>query len=436
MTLGAILVVGADISHMTDVIVVGGGLAGLVAARRLAADGVDVILFEANDRVGGRARTERRDGFILDRGFQVLFSAYPAVERELDLDALDHQSFRPGAVLARPGERTTLADPLRDPQAILPSLLNRDATLGDKLRILKLRRKLARKPLAEIMAADDCSIAEYLTAQGFSERIRKRFFEPFYGGITLDRSLSSSRLVFEYTFKMLSAGNTVVPAEGMEEIPRQLATRAREAGATIETETPVETVSPTQSGFTIETGNETLSADAAIVATDPESARELTGCESIPTEGVGCVTQYFSLPEGQHLNTRRRLVLNTVDGRPNTVAPLSEVAPTYAPEGKQLLSATVLGTPQESDEELAAKVRETLATWYPENSFAELELLETHRIPFAQFAQPPGFTDNLPDVDSPDGAVYLAGEYTEWSSIQGAMASGRRAVQVCQQQLR
>jgi len=120
------------------------------------------------------------------------------------------------------------------------------------------------------------------------------------------------------------------------------------------------------------------------------------------------------------------LLLNAADTRPNQVALLSTVAPEYAPEGMHLLSATFLGGPGEGDDALAGEVREALASWFPENQFGELELLRTDRIPFAQFAQPPGFLVELPDVDAPAGPVYLAGDYTRWSSIQGALESGRR----------
>jgi phytoene dehydrogenase-like protein len=430
----AVLLVALHVPDMTDVIVAGGGLAGLVAARHLAADGLDVTVFEQRETVGGRVRTDHRDGFTLDRGFQVLFTAYPAVQSELDLDALDLRAFRPGAILAKPGERSTLADPLRDPQALLPSLLNRDVTLGDKLRTFALRFQLGRKPIADILAADGGSIDDRLAELGFSERFRDRFAAPFYGGITLDRSLSTSRLVFEYTFKMLSTGQIVVPSAGMQAIPEQLADFAREAGATIETGRAVESLSQDGDGVECVVDGETVTADGAVVATDPKTAAEVTDCE-IPTDGVGCVTQYFSLPETQPLNTDGRLILNTVDDRPNQVAPLSAVAPGYAPDGQQLLSATVLGTPEESDDELAEDVREALASWYPARSFGELALLETHRIPFAQFDQPPGFTDGLPGVGDPEGPVYLAGEVTEWSSIQGAMESGRRAAGLAAREL-
>jgi phytoene dehydrogenase-like protein len=410
---------------MTEVIVVGGGLAGLVAAKHLATEGVDVRLFERDSSVGGRVRTDTVDGFTLDRGFQVLFTSYPAVRSELDLDALRLREFKPGAVLARPGGRTLLSDPLRDPGALLDTALNRDVTLGDKLRILRLRRRLANKSLPAILDSDEGTIEDALREWGFSERFRERFAAPFYGGITLDRSLSSSRLVFEYTFKMLSEGRIAVPAAGMGAIPKQLAEQARAAGASIETDHEVTAVTPTDDGVEVTVDGWTVEGDGAVVATDPREANELTGC-SIPTASQSCVTQYVSIPGTVDLNADRRLLLNVEDDQPNQIAPLTDVAPGFSPDDRQLLSATFLGAPERSDEELAATVRETLSAWYPEERFAEMDLLETYRIPFAQFAQPPGFTESRPRVDDPEGPVFLAGEYTEWSSIQGAMVSGRR----------
>ena len=63
------------------VIIVGAGLAGLTCARVLAESGAAVTLFEASDGVGGRVRTDTVDGFLLDRGFQVYFTAYPISRR-------------------------------------------------------------------------------------------------------------------------------------------------------------------------------------------------------------------------------------------------------------------------------------------------------------------------------------------------------------------
>ncbi|WP_135828739.1 NAD(P)/FAD-dependent oxidoreductase [Halorussus halobius] len=442
---------------MTEVVVAGGGLAGLVAARRLADAGAEVRLYERHPELGGRVRSLERDGFVLDRGFQVLFTAYPAARRELDFGGLDLRQFKPGAVVARPGHRSVLADPFRDVDAALETLFNRDVTLRDKLAVWRLRRELAAEPIGAILAGRDEPTREYLRERGFSEQFLSNFAEPFYGGITLDRSLATSRKVFEFTFKMLTVGEIAVPARGMGAITDQLADRARDAGVEVATGRTVTEVGATAEGgaiaaagtataaarnpgdgeVAVELGRETTTADAVVVATDPKQARELTGVAAIPTDAKGCVTQYLSF-DGAELDAGRRLLLNaagtepsgdseTTDApAPNHVAQLSSVAPEYAPDDRNLLSATYLGVPDAPDENLVERTARTLESWYPERRL-DLDHRHTSRIEFGQFAQPPGIHDDLPDVRAPGGPVYLAGEYTEASSLNAAMESGRAA---------
>src|SRR5918995_161299 len=123
------------------VIVVGAGLAGLTCAKVLSERGVEVVVFETSDGVGGRVRTDEREGFLLDRGFQVYFTAYPVSRRHLDHDRLDFRSFDPGAIICRGRKKSILSDPLRDPKALAPSLLSDAATFSDKLETLKLTAK-------------------------------------------------------------------------------------------------------------------------------------------------------------------------------------------------------------------------------------------------------------------------------------------------------
>ncbi|KKF39080.1 phytoene dehydrogenase [Halorubrum saccharovorum] len=426
-----------------DVTVIGGGLAGLVAATRLAEAGADVTLYERRPEVGGRVRTETVDGFTLDRGFQVLFTSYPAVASELDAADLDVRRFAPGATICRPGSRSTLSDPLRDPRAAIASLRNPELSFSDKLRTLALRYDLSKRGESDFFVGPDASIREYLRDWGFADDYVTNFVEPFYGGITLDRSLSTSKHVFEYTFRAMSRGAIGVPAEGMRAIPKALADRAREAGATIETGEDVESVrtagqgripfrtgAADAEGATVELADgSTHETDAVVVAATPPEARRLTGVESVPTEGVPNVTGWYTLPAGESFETGKRILLNAADDSPNAVVPMSEVAPEYAPDDRALLAATFLG--EEPLDRPAAglrdDVRDTLAAWYPERDFAGLETLDVHRIRFAQFAQPPGVHADLPNPDDPEGPVVLAGDYTEWSSIQGALESGRTA---------
>ncbi len=411
---------------MTTVIVAGAGLAGLVAARHLARLGLDVQVFEREDEVGGRVRSRREDGFILDRGFQVLFTAYPAARRELDYDDLDLRRFAPGAVLARPGERSVLADPVRDPSTAFGSMANREVRLGDKLRTLRLRRELARN------AEQRNLLGGGQVHRGVPPRTRIFRRVPRELRRAVLRRHHPRPVAFD-----LEEGVRVHVQDALDGRHRGARERhgrnSRPVGAE-RADSPVRRFGSgtasrrsnrTATRCSVEVGGETLTADAAVVATDPKSARELSGVESIPTDAHGCVTQYFSHTEP--LDVGNRLLLNVGDDAPNEVVPLSSVAPEYAPDDRELLSATFLGTPDESDEELAGKVEGTLREWYPERAFPNLEHVHSDRIEFAQFAQPPGIFDRLPGNRTRDESVYLAGDYTEASSLNAAMESGRKA---------
>ena len=81
-----------------DVLIVGAGLAGLCCARRVQQAGLRFLVLEASDGVGGRIRTDRIDGFQLDRCFQVFLTAYP--EALLDRPLASAPSGTPLVVLA------------------------------------------------------------------------------------------------------------------------------------------------------------------------------------------------------------------------------------------------------------------------------------------------------------------------------------------------
>ncbi|MBA2535361.1 MAG: FAD-dependent oxidoreductase, partial [Rubrobacter sp.] len=257
-------------------IIVGAGLAGLTCAKVLRERGAEVAVFEASDGVGGRVRTDERDGFLLDRGFQVYFTSYPVSKRHLDYEALDFRAFDPGATVRRGSGQSILSDPIRDPKALVPSLISDAATLGDKVRTLAL---VARTPATEISAGAegggaDTSTLEYLREAGLSERYIDSFFRPFYGGITLNRALTTSARVLRFTLRMLATGRTVVPALGMGEIPRQLASRLEED--TIELDSPVETLlRDGERVVGVRAGGEEHEADAVVVATDAPTAGHL-----------------------------------------------------------------------------------------------------------------------------------------------------------------
>ncbi len=88
------------------IVIVGAGLAGLTCAKELVTAGEQVLVLEATEQVGGRVRTDmHEDGYRLDRGFQVLFTAYPTIQRHIDLDELNVQRFEPGAILVKDSKK-------------------------------------------------------------------------------------------------------------------------------------------------------------------------------------------------------------------------------------------------------------------------------------------------------------------------------------------
>ena len=207
------------------VVIVGAGLAGLSCAVALHEAGVDVVVLEASDGVGGRVRTDRIDGFLVDRGVQVALTAYPELVRQFDLDALELQRFDPGALVWRQGKGSAVSDPFRLPTTTVSTLLSPIGSVGDKLRIARLRARLRRVDPAQLLAGDDVTTVTALRGAGFSETVIQRFFRPLVGGIQLDPDLGDSRRMFDVIFRMLADGDAAVPAGGMQEIPHQLASQ-------------------------------------------------------------------------------------------------------------------------------------------------------------------------------------------------------------------
>lgn len=407
------------------VVIVGAGVAGLTAARALQRQGIRISVYEASDGVGGRVRTDVVDGFRLDRGFQVLFDAYPAVQRWLDVGQLDLAAFDPGAVIVHDGRSSILTDPLRDWRNTWPALRSDAATLTDKLRVLLLSWQCRQRSIAQIRAGDDTTTEAYLRGFGFSERSIDRFFRPFYGGIFLDRRLETSAKCFLFDFKMLSMGRTVIPAMGMGAISQQLA-KGLGDGVTLHLQQRVAgLVRQDQRVVGIRRADgETVLADAVILAMAAPDVAHIAGLP-VPMASLGTVTLYW---EGDEAVThQRKLWLNAnADAFVNNAVQLTAIAPSYAPIGRHLLSATVLGVPELSDAELFARAESDLmALCGP--AVQRYRRLRLYRIPYAQFAQPPGIHPTLPSNRTAHPGLYVAGEFTEASSINAAMISGEKA---------
>jgi phytoene dehydrogenase-like protein len=405
---------------MPDALVIGAGLAGLTCARRLHERGLDVQILESSDRVGGRVQTDTVNGFRLDRGFQVLLTAYPETQRELDYDALDLHAFRDGALVRYNGRFHRIADPRRHPWDAPRTLLAPIGSPADKLRVLRLRRTLTQQSIPQVLEREERTTLDALrTRWGFSSSMINRFFRPFFGGIFFDRTLRASSRMFEFVFKMFAEGRTVLPAGGMEQIPRQM--RQHLPDDAVRGNARVETID--EQTVTLD-GGETLAAPRIVIATEAPEANRLVG-DVTPTEGRATVCIYYAAPRSPLDDPF--LVLNGEGVGPiNNLAVPSDVAPGYAPDDRALVSVVVVGSPPESGAALEQAVREQLIDWFGLAAGGWTHL-QTQPLSYALPEQaPPFLTPPEKSVRRRPG-LYVCGDHRRTASLNGAIASGRAA---------
>ena len=407
------------------VVVVGAGPAGLVCARRLHQAGVPVLVVDSEETPGGRLRTDLVGGFRLDRGFQVLFTAYPNVRREVDIEALNGGAFQTGAYIYHDGRLNLLEPPSFVDMMKLRVGILKDKTIpfADKRRLASFAENVGQLSPRQAFGTDPMTAEDFLRDQGFGDEIIDRYFRPFFGGVFLDRELSVDSRQFMFVWGMLNQGKTILPAKGMQAVTDQIAAgiprylfrlgnrvsevlfgdRGQAVGVRFDT-------------------SETLEASAVVVATEADEASRLTGQPSVQGY-LSSTCLYFETPTpivpGAHL-----LLNGSGQGWVNHVAPVSVVTPSYAPTGKHLVSATVLGMPDVDDAQLAQAVKDELNAWAPDKGTYMWRFIRSYRIKYAQMRQPVGFTERLPNNATKHDQLYWCGEFTENSSIDGAVRSG------------
>ncbi|MGB3180888.1 MAG: FAD-dependent oxidoreductase [Cyclobacteriaceae bacterium] len=411
-----------------DVVIVGAGLAGLTAATVLHKSNISFCLVEATDRVGGRVKTDLVDGYRLDRGFQVLLTAYPETRHFLDYNKLRLQKFMPGAQVFRRDKLFRVADPSRQPSELFSSLFSPAGSLVDKFRVLKLKGRVDGKSLNDIFKEEEKPAIEVLKGEyGFSDKMVNSFLKPFFSGIFLENDLNTSRRMLDFVFKMFAEGYAAVPEQGMEQIPQFMANDLPSSSFYLNHKATA------VSDGKVTTQEGEFEGKYVIMATEAPSLNQLTGY-ACKVAYQSTTNLYFTTSEPPY--TSPVITLNASgSGVVNNVAIMSNVSAAYAPEGKSLISVSVVGDRGMDSKKLLKAVRKDIKRMFGKSS-EEWDHLRTYNINYALPAQQHVQHEIAPAMMQISDHNYICGDHMLNGSINAAMHSGRLGAELVAERLK
>jgi phytoene dehydrogenase-like protein len=376
------------------VVVIGAGLAGLSAAITLESEGVCVTVLESSDRPGGRVNSDVIDGYICDRGFQLINANYPEIKRLGLIKDINFISTSSVIEVARDERRIRIGDPR---SAFFSAFNSETGSILEKFRLIKYI--LRSKPAA--------SVGEELKNNGLGKTY-ERVLRPFLTGVFLADPLLVNAEYGRTAIKHFVTGNSGLPVGGVKAFSEELASRVNDVRYGVQ----VNSVKKN----TVKTSKGNFEADAIIVATDATTAAQLLDLTEVP-QLVGCTTWYHSTKESP--TTSKSLIIDSQNRGPvvNTMV-ISNMMPDYAPAGKNLISSTSILPTTESE------VRRHLSVLYGTDT-RNWKLVAKYEIPSALPLA--GLETKLASGAHVKDSIYIAGDYKSAPSQDGALLSGRLA---------
>ena len=383
-------------SNSSDVLVIGAGLAGLSAAIKLQEAGRNVWVIESSDRPGGRVTSDIIDGFICDRGFQLINSKYPALQALNVIQEIDFIKAPRVIEVALGNQRRALGDPRVAPWTALDKATG---TIPEKLSLLRF---LAASP------KDNQSVEDVLSSSG---SVYVRALRPFLQGVFLTDPKNVDARYGQSIVKSFVTGSPGIPRKGVAELSKALAARVDSISYGVQADS-IE-------GKVVRTSAGDFKATTIIVATDATTATQLLGLNEV-ARMAGCITWYHAVatnPSGSG-----RLVVDGQNRGPiiNSIV-ISDISSDYAPVGQHLVSTTTDLGATESD------VRRHLAIMWGISTH-DWQLIAKYEIPAALPIQSIGRALTQP-VKVSEG-LYVVGDHRAVPSQQGALFSGNLAAEL------
>ena len=391
---------------MKTAIVVGAGISGLSCALELEKNGYRVQILEKENHPGGRVHSDVINGYILNRGFQVLQTGYPETKRLLDYEKLELCNLDPEVWIMNNNTIKKLYDPIQNPSNLLKAAFSNVGTFQDKLRLLQLRQSTTSRSTNKIFQENETTSLEQINNYGFSESIINEFFKPLFGGAFLDNELDTTSRMFNFVYKIFSIAPIAIPKYGMKSIPEQLE-------AKLESKISFNTNVVKLDNKNIFLENETLSADAIVLAANHDSAKKLIpSIEEIQWNSTSC---YYFVADSPPFSSKVVLLNGNNRGEINNVFVPTNISKSYSPNHKSIISVSTIGLNNNESE-----IRNELNNWFG-NQTEDWKLLHTYHIEQA-----------LPRMSVPSvshsqyvNGIHMCGDYLTSSSIHGSMHSGR-----------
>ncbi|MFJ8577876.1 hydroxysqualene dehydroxylase HpnE [Micromonospora sp. NPDC093277] len=432
-----------------SVCVIGGGLAGIAAAVRLADQGLRVTLLESRPELGGATYSFRRDGLTVDTGQHVFLRCYQAYQGLLDrLGVTDDADVQPrfAVPVLLPGRAPHLLARRRlpAPAHLLPGLAGyRLLTPAERLAAVRAAAAL-RHVDPDLPETDARSFGDWLAAHGQSDRAVRRLWDLITVAALNLPSAHASLALAARVFRtgLLNAadagdiGRPLVPLTDLHAVPaRRL---LNELGARVRTRSRVRWIHPESPGFRVGLSDGEIATDAVVLAVPHQVAASLVPPVAAP--GAGDWHRLGAAPiVNVHLRYAHRVTELTMAAAVESPAQWIFTRP--LPDGAQQVVVSLSAADTEIDRpaaELVAAQRAALAALFPAARHTPVRDAFVTREPRATFRQAPGTRAYRPATTTRLPGLVLAGAWTDtgWpDTMEGAVRSGQEAADVVARQL-